>query len=136
MAFPVTTLRELGGFHPDLDRMGIKQLSGGDTEMMIRVATEARRRILYDPALKVRHLIHPSRLTREYILHRAYWDGRSACRLSRLHPGMGGAKEAIFTLFGGILRQTLGLKRGEIFEQAQVVWSRGYLKEWLLRRRA
>jgi glycosyltransferase involved in cell wall biosynthesis len=130
MAFPIAVLKAAGGFRTDLDRIGSHLLSGGEVEMILRIQREQRLRIIYDPALKVRHLVCPDRLSPEYLVDKAVWQGRSQFRVERLHPGSGSVVPAIMSLIESFARTILGRTAGSISEKVQRALARGYLQEW------
>ena len=77
MAFITSVLRELGGFHPALGRVGEKLLSGEELYVQNRLS-RAGHRLYYDPRAAVGHHVPAARLTRHWFLDRAYSEGLSA----------------------------------------------------------
>jgi hypothetical protein len=47
------------------------------------------RPVYYDPAIHVKHHVSAARLTKEWMIERAYWGGVSDALLSYLHRGGG-----------------------------------------------
>jgi glycosyltransferase involved in cell wall biosynthesis len=67
-------LSEIGGFCTELGRVGKTLLSGDESELCRRVQLKGGL-ILYAPDAVVHHRVPSERLTRGYILQRAYWQG-------------------------------------------------------------
>jgi GT2 family glycosyltransferase len=93
----------VGGFHPALGKITATFAMGEDSELFLRLR-RAGWRGLYEPQMKVLHLVPRERLTRSYFRawHRGY--GKSVALLEQLHP------QAVRTVFGiprFLLRQTL-----------------------------
>lgn len=155
MAFPVSLLKKIGGFRTDIGIIGEQSLSTEekkvfhriekkererfditgygetDIEILLKIDLNERQPILYDPLLKVRHLISPERLTPEYILTKASWQGRSQYRLERLFHHKGGVRNALWCLFESYARMALGKGGGRLTEKFQRSLARGILYEWL-----
>jgi glycosyltransferase involved in cell wall biosynthesis len=93
-------LERIGGFVPDLDRIGTKLLSGGDVLVQIQVE-QLGLAVYYDPAIHVRHHVSARRLTREWIVDRAYWGGASDALTSYYARGRG-IVWAARTMFWGL----------------------------------
>ena len=130
MAFPVTLLKKIGGFQTNLGRIGEHPLSGEDIEILLRLEKRENLPVLYDPALKVRHLISPERLSPEYILYKTFWIGRSQRLLERQYHIRGGLGNALWSLFESYIRQFFGRIPGRLTEKTIQAMSRGYLREW------
>lgn len=93
----------VGGFQPELGKTAATFAMGEDAELFLRLR-RAGFSGLYEPQMKVLHLVPRERLTRSYFRawHRGY--GKSVALLERLHP------QAVSTIFGVprfLLRQTL-----------------------------
>lgn len=76
MAIRSDLLRAVGGFRPELDRVGTKMLSSGDVFLLkeiVRLGYEC----LYYPSMAVTHLVPPARLTKQWFRSRYYWQGVS-----------------------------------------------------------
>lgn len=80
LSFRKDWLVRTGGFRPDLDRMGTCLLSGGDDEMVARVA-EHGGQILYDPGAVVGHRVPLTRLTRKWFRNRSFWGSVGNARV-------------------------------------------------------
>lgn len=76
MVFRTAPLREVGGFPPDLGRIGPKLLSGEEAWVM-RALRGTGHEIHYDPAILVTHSIQAERLTPRWLLRRQFWSGVS-----------------------------------------------------------
>jgi len=155
MAFPLSLLKKMGGFRTGIGSIGEQSLSSGEMKMFHRIDKNERERlditgyaesdieillqiekkeglpILYDPLLKVRHLISPERLTPEYILTKALWQGRSQYRLESHYGIKGGVRNALWCLFESYARIALGKSGGRLTERFQRALARGIVKEWL-----
>jgi len=77
----------VGGFRTDLGRQNGLLLAGEETELFLRMS-EAGYQIAYWPDAFVDHLALPTRVSRRYILKRAWNHGRSLARLAAVHPGI------------------------------------------------
>jgi hypothetical protein len=73
---PRDLLAEVGGFHPALDRVGHNMLSSGDVHLQRQVLARGRR-IRYEPAAAIGHLVPAGRLTQDWFRRRYYWQGIS-----------------------------------------------------------
>lgn len=97
-------LEKIGGcYHPELGKTADTFAMGEDSELFLRLR-RAGYRGLYEPQMKVKHLVPRERLTKTYFRawHRGY--GQSVALLERLHP------QPVKHLFGVprfMLRQTL-----------------------------
>jgi cellulose synthase/poly-beta-1,6-N-acetylglucosamine synthase-like glycosyltransferase len=76
MIFRTAALRAIGGFPPQLGRIGAKLLSGEEAWVM-RALRRAGHEIHYDPAICVTHSIQAIRLTPRWLLQRQFWSGVS-----------------------------------------------------------
>jgi glycosyltransferase involved in cell wall biosynthesis len=76
MAVRADVLREVGGFHPRLDRVGSRMLSSGDVYLQKQTVARGYR-CLYAPAMAVRHAVPASRLTKQWFRRRYYSQGLS-----------------------------------------------------------
>jgi len=72
-------LERVGGFRDGLDRDGASLLSGGDTELVRRIA-DAGGQIRYWPAATVHHHVAAERLTRAWFRRRAEAQGATDVR--------------------------------------------------------
>jgi len=76
MAVRAAVLRDVGGFHPRLDRVGSRMLSSGDVYLQKQVVARGHR-CLYAPAMAVRHAVPAARLTKQWFRRRYYAQGLS-----------------------------------------------------------
>lgn len=102
--FGVRTMaaREVGGFHPRLDRSGKGMLAGGDTELGEKLVF-AGKKTAYSPKCRIQHFISQSKVSRAGL--RARWEGLGAT--SRVLGQLRGDDPSIFRrlrLFGRMLR--------------------------------
>jgi glycosyltransferase involved in cell wall biosynthesis len=89
MAFPRSLLEAIGGFPVELGPIGGRFGSGEET--MVQRWIRAQGHMLhYDPAIRVRHLVPESRLSRRWLLRRLYWEGlsRASQRLFDEEPNL------------------------------------------------
>lgn len=76
MAIPRTILEEVGGFEPRLDRTGTSLLTGGDVWLQTQIMARGHP-CLYQPAMRIRHLVAEARLDKTWFERRYYWQGIS-----------------------------------------------------------
>lgn len=76
IAFRRSCLMAVGGFSTRLGRCGGFLLSSEEYEAMCRL-TEAGSEAWYCPTMRVLHRIHPERMSRQWLLRRAFWQGVS-----------------------------------------------------------
>lgn len=69
------TAKEVGGFDPNLDRIGTGLLAGGDFAFGGQLVA-GRKRTVYHPALAIQHLITAEKLDPDYLRRR--WRGMGA----------------------------------------------------------
>ncbi len=75
-AFKRTIIESVGGFHPRLDRRGSSLISGGDSFIQTLMDDNGYSRY-FDPNIVVHHHVPATRLTRQWLLRRGYWQGVS-----------------------------------------------------------
>lgn len=80
IAFLRSAVESVGGFQEGLDRVGNNLLSGGETRL-VQVLRDHGHRCLYQPRASVRHLVPTRRLTQNWLVDRAYWQGLSETRI-------------------------------------------------------
>ncbi len=115
------TAIRLGGFRTDLGRQGGALLAAEETDLLLRIL-EAGHPIAYWPSAMVEHLAMPSRLSRRYVLRRAWNHGRSLGRIAPTHPRLNEAMPP----FGSCVWRMVGRASAHGFRLAH--W-----KYWLLR---
>ncbi|QIZ71042.1 glycosyltransferase family 2 protein [Oxynema aestuarii] len=78
-----TFLDQIGGFNPNLGRMGTKLLSNEEL-YVTELALELGWQVFYLPEALVAHHVAPERLARSWFLQRGWWQGISECYRDRL----------------------------------------------------
>jgi glycosyltransferase involved in cell wall biosynthesis len=81
MAVERAALERIGGFPAFLDRVGTRLLSGGDVLVQLQLE-KLNLPVYYDPSIHVLHHVSARRLTRAWMVDRAYWGGVSDALLS------------------------------------------------------
>jgi glycosyltransferase involved in cell wall biosynthesis len=123
MSFRREAIIGVGGFNPDMGRVGTLPLGCEETEACIRMtADDASARIVFEPSARVNHRVTENRLTWNYVLRRGYSEGISKAALSK----MVGAKSSLSTettytrevLPKGVLRE---LGSGQFASAAAIV---------------
>jgi hypothetical protein len=85
MSFRRVDVAGAGGFRVDLGRIGLSPVGCEETEYCIRLMRNSPgRRLLFDPAARVRHFVPRDRMTWAYFRARCYSEGRSKARVARL----------------------------------------------------
>ena len=74
LAFRRESLLAVGGFRTELGRIN-DRLIGGEETLAVRLLLRDGFDAMYEPSVRVRHRIHPERLTLDWIRRRAYWEG-------------------------------------------------------------
>lgn len=73
-----TFLQQIGGFDPQLGRVG-KNLLSNEELHMTQLALQSQWQVLYVPAALAAHNVAPERLQRRWFLKRSWWQGISEC---------------------------------------------------------
>jgi hypothetical protein len=73
----------VGGFAPELGRVGTSLASEEEVDLLRRLRATGGE-VAWEPAAAVRHLVPPERMTRRWILRRAWAQGRSDTTAARL----------------------------------------------------
>ena len=83
-------LEEIGGFDPNLGRVGKKLLSNEEL-VMTELALKSGWQVAYLPEALVQHNVAPERINRAWFLRRGWWQGVSECYREQLsnRAGMG-----------------------------------------------
>nr|WP_283756644.1 glycosyltransferase family 2 protein [Roseofilum casamattae] len=83
-------LEEIGGFDPNLGRVGKKLLSNEEL-VMTELALKSGWQVAYLPQALVQHNVAPERINRAWFLRRGWWQGVSECYREQLsnRAGMG-----------------------------------------------
>ncbi len=76
-------LEEIGGFDPQLGRVG-KNLLSNEELQMTEFAIERGWQVAYIPEALVAHNVAPERLKRSWFLNRGWWQGISECYREQL----------------------------------------------------
>lgn len=76
-------LESVGGFDPQLGRMGKKLLSNEEL-YMTEAALKQDLRVAYVPEALVAHNVAPERINRNWFLRRSWWQGVSECYRDQL----------------------------------------------------
>jgi GT2 family glycosyltransferase len=119
MSFRRSIFAEVGGFDPQMGRLGKDTAGCEETEFSIRARRAAAdARIVLEPAAVCRHNVSPDRVTHQYFRRRCRGEGRSKAVVSAL----AGADAALQTerryiretLPKGVLRGFADLLRGDL----------------------
>jgi glucosyl-dolichyl phosphate glucuronosyltransferase len=102
MAISKQDLKDIGGFHPDLDRRGSNLLSNGDVLVQLKIMRRGKA-CYYHPKIVVQHHIHADRLTKEWFIKRMYWEGISTALLQEHLESLSAGKK-IWRLMGAACR--------------------------------
>ena len=85
MSFRRSVLAKVGGFRPELGRIGRRPVGCEETELCIRAAAAFPEGVLlHDPQAKVRHHVPVDRATWKYFRSRCYSEGLSKATVARL----------------------------------------------------
>ncbi|MER3492793.1 MAG: glycosyltransferase [Mastigocladus sp. ERB_26_2] len=76
-------LEEIGGFDPQLGRIGKKLLSNEELQIT-ELALQAGWQVMYLPEARVFHNVSPERIKRSWFLNRGWWQGISECYREQL----------------------------------------------------
>jgi hypothetical protein len=76
MAVRADLLSSIGGFRPELDRVGTRMLSGGDIYLLKQIMRTGAA-CFYYPPMTVSHTVPADRLTQRWFRRRYYWQGVS-----------------------------------------------------------
>lgn len=68
-------VKKCGGFHPDCMPKGLIKYEGGGETVLAKNIGNLGMKIVYDPLLKIEHVVSLNRLTPEYFYHRTYIEG-------------------------------------------------------------
>lgn len=107
-AFRSTVFARIGQFDPRLGRIGTNLLSCEEVEFIDRLRRQGGR-VLYHPAVRVRHFIPAARMTQPYFLQRRRWDGRSIAIWEQIRGGRQLLlRNALLRMFFAIPRDATG----------------------------
>jgi glucosyl-dolichyl phosphate glucuronosyltransferase len=132
MVFRREALRGVGGFPPQLGRIGSKLLSGEEMWVM-RVLRQAGWNIRYEPGVAVCHSIQAGRLTPSWLMSRQYWSGVSeAMVVHRLGRRNGAVGKALRMALHATLRSPLAAwptgSAKLIRQRCALAFASGYLR--------
>lgn len=117
----------LNGFRAGLDREGDSLLSGGDAEFFARVRSSGGA-IWYAGRAEVTHRVPSQRLTKEWMLRRAWWGGVSDIRMAGISGQAGGSvwREALWSLRAvPILAKGIATGRGAFSAKVWMSYMKG-----------
>lgn len=86
-------LEQIGGFDPNLGRIG-KSLLSNEELYMTELALKNGWQVAYLPDALVAHNVAPERMNQSWFLHRGWWQGISECYRDRI-AGRAGANQLI-----------------------------------------
>lgn len=84
ITFKKYIFNKVGYFDENLDRKEFQLLSSGEVELCSRIRNKGYQ-IIFDPSISVWHVIPESRLTPQYFIDRAYWQGVSSLLIDKKH---------------------------------------------------
>jgi hypothetical protein len=94
MSFRRQLLLEVGGFNPNLGRIGARPTGCEDTELCIRMRQRwPCREVVFTPHARIRHHVPSHRARWGYYVSRCYFEGTSKARVARSV----GARDALST---------------------------------------
>jgi glucosyl-dolichyl phosphate glucuronosyltransferase len=91
LACRVPALQAVNGFQPRLDRRGARLLSSGDV-FLERQLVRRGYACVYEPAMRVHHLVAAERLTRAWFRRRYFWQGVSDALMNVIEHSPGRAE--------------------------------------------
>jgi glucosyl-dolichyl phosphate glucuronosyltransferase len=131
--FKRSALAEVGGFSAKLGRYGATLLSGDEKLIQERLIASGWR-VWISNRLSAQHKISAERLTKQWILRRAYWDGVSDQRIRKLNSNKPSIVEVVKVVAKVpvlLLLYYLGKPEGEF--PIRYWYDIGWLSEWLHR---
>jgi glycosyltransferase involved in cell wall biosynthesis len=95
-----------------------QQPAAQETEFCLRVKKGTGKRIVYDPAVRVRHKVYGYRLSSRFLARRGYWEGYAKAMLNRwYHPDGEAVLSTEYTLLRYILLKLLLRTVGRLFRR-------------------
>lgn len=144
MSLRRSVFTDIGGFRPEVGRVGSVPVGGEETELFLRLRTRRPAdRVLLDPDAAVRHWVSADRATPRYFLSRCYHEGLSKAVVTRLAatPGSLDSEQSYATrvLPRAVAREAVSPRRGGRRRAAMMVLglgatTAGYLRGTLIRR--
>lgn len=135
---------EIGGFRPEVGRVGTVPVGGEETELFLRLRNQRpQHRVLLDPSATVSHHVTADRATPRYFLRRCYHEGLSKAVVTRLAgaPNSLDSEQSYATrvLPRAVIREVTspqrgGRRRAAMIVAGLVVTTAGYLRGALSRR--
>jgi hypothetical protein len=118
MSFRRSIFAEVGGFRPEVGRVGRTPIGCEETELSVRAqADRPEAAIVYVPDAVVRHRVPSSRSRFAYFRSRCYAEGRSKAVVTAFAgrgPGLATERGyALRVLPGGVVRGVADLLRGD-----------------------
>ena len=130
ISFRREVFEELGGFDTDLGRAGEGNLQGEETEFAARMRQRYGTGVWYDPDAVVEHKVFDYRLSPQWLLERAFWQGYSKRVMAEVLPetedeGVDGEESAFlrFLLTESVPGRTTSLARSPSSEGARQLCS-------------
>jgi glucosyl-dolichyl phosphate glucuronosyltransferase len=102
VAFARAALEEVGGFSPDLGRVGTRLLSNEEIAVERRLRRRGYR-CYYHPAAAVSHHVPASRLEQRWFVRRFYWQGVSDAVLEMLEEERSTSRRLARSVVRGVL---------------------------------
>jgi glycosyltransferase involved in cell wall biosynthesis len=85
MSLRRSVIDKVGGFKPEVGRVGTTPVGCEETELFIRVrADSAPNKVLFDPDMRVEHHVSEDRTTLRYFVRRCYHEGVSKAVVTEL----------------------------------------------------
>lgn len=131
MVFPLNIIHDIGGFDTSLGRTG-EALSGcEDGEVILRIERELKKRVIWEPSMKIKHLMFEEKVSREFLIEKAAGYSRSRCILEKRYPHSGGPLRPLMILINLYLRALLRLQKSVLERKVITSSCVSYLKTWL-----
>jgi glycosyltransferase involved in cell wall biosynthesis len=100
-----------------------QQPAAQETEFCLRVKKGTGQRIVYDPAVRVKHKVYGYRLSSGFLARRGYWEGYAKAMLKRLYRDDNGQALATeYELLRRILLRLLPRTLGRLFRRPATAW--------------
>lgn len=124
-------IREVGGFDPRLGRVNATLLSGEEV-LLIEALRAAGWTLWHSDRIEVAHRIGVERLTRAWVIDRAFWEGVTTFRVLLIHDARKLWLRVIaIVLKWPILRLAAVLRPEGDDIDLRLAFASGYLKAWL-----
>lgn len=136
----------VGGFRPEVGRIGSTPVGGEETELCLRIGSHpAANQILFDPEMRVQHYVSSDRVTLKYFTRRCYHEGLSKAvvgELTKTSEALSTERAYVREVLPRAVGRELASKRAAGLARAGVillglsVTSAGYLRAKVWRRLA